>query len=347
MKKNILLLAMGLLLFSCGLQDNPDPGLPSVSIGIVTDITTITATCGGNVTADGGAAVTARGVCWSTSENPTISNSKTTDGTGLGTYTSNITGLSPNTTYYVRAYATNANSTAYSEQKSFTTSLYGSFTDSRDDKVYKTVTIGDQVWMAENLAYLPSVAGRTTGSETEPLYYVNGYNGTDVTEAKAYYHETSATYTYTTYGVLYNWQAAMNACPEGWHLPTDADWRQLATYLMNNGYKYDGTTGGSIRQRISKALASTTGWSSSGTMGAPGNTDYSEYINKSGFSALPGGYRGYLDDFGGVGVTGYFWSSEEFETTNAWSRSLRYDNSDVTKGGGSKENGFSVRCVQD
>ncbi len=131
MKKIVLLLSMGLLLFSCNPQENPDPVIPSVTTGDVTDITTTTATCGGNVTADGGAAVITRGVCWNTSENPTTSDSKTTDdlaqrtkaedGTGMGTYTSTITGLSPNTTYYVRAYATNANGTAYGEQRTFTT----------------------------------------------------------------------------------------------------------------------------------------------------------------------------------------------------------------------------------
>ena len=121
MKKIFLLLSMGLLLFSCGPQENPDPGVLSVTTGTVTNITTTTATCSGNVTSDGGSSVTARGVCWSTSQNPTTSNSKTTNGTGVGSYTSNITGLSPNTTYYVRAYATNSEGTAYGEQKTFST----------------------------------------------------------------------------------------------------------------------------------------------------------------------------------------------------------------------------------
>jgi hypothetical protein len=97
----------------------------------VTSIGAITASSGGNVTSDGGGAVTARGVCWSTSQNPTIANSKTTDGSGTGTFTSSITGLSPSTTYYVRAYATNSGGTGYGAQVSFTTtaitvgSIYG------------------------------------------------------------------------------------------------------------------------------------------------------------------------------------------------------------------------------
>ncbi|MGA3015123.1 MAG: choice-of-anchor Q domain-containing protein, partial [Bacteroidales bacterium] len=98
--------------------------LPTVTTTPVSNITQGTATSGGNVTSDGGASVTARGVCWSTTTNPTISNSKTSDGTGTGTYTSNITGLTANTLYYVRAYATNSAGTAYGNQVSFTTLPY-------------------------------------------------------------------------------------------------------------------------------------------------------------------------------------------------------------------------------
>lgn len=94
---------------------------PTVSTNNVTNITQTSATCGGNVASDGGATVTARGVCWSTSQNPTVSGSHTTDGTGTGSFTSNITGLTQGTTYYVRAYATNSAGTSYGEQKTFTT----------------------------------------------------------------------------------------------------------------------------------------------------------------------------------------------------------------------------------
>ena len=96
--------------------------LPTVTTNPVTNITQTSATCGGNVTSDGGANVTARGVCWSTNPNPTIGNAHTSDGTGTGTFISSITGLSPNTTYYVRAYATNSAGTAYGNEVSFTTS---------------------------------------------------------------------------------------------------------------------------------------------------------------------------------------------------------------------------------
>ena len=114
----------------------------------------------------------------------------------------------------------------------------GTFIDSRDGNEYNWVQIGDQIWMAENLKYLPSVVGSGTGSETTPYYYVYGYDGTNVPDAKA-------TDNYATYGVLYNWTAAMNGeassktnpsgiqgvCPAGWHLPSDAEWTELTDYL--------------------------------------------------------------------------------------------------------------------
>lgn len=99
---------------------------PTVTTSSVSNVTTNSAICGGNVTSDGGATVTARGVCWSTSSNPTINGNHTTDGTGTGTFTSSITGLAENTTYYVRAYATNSKGTAYGIQQSFTTTVGGS-----------------------------------------------------------------------------------------------------------------------------------------------------------------------------------------------------------------------------
>lgn len=96
-------------------------GSPTVTTNNITNITTTTATCGGNVTSAGNGTVTARGVCWNTSSNPTISNAHTSNGSGTGTFTSSITGLTANTVYYVRAYATNEAGTAYGSQKTFTT----------------------------------------------------------------------------------------------------------------------------------------------------------------------------------------------------------------------------------
>ena len=105
--------------------------------------------------------------------------------------------------------------------------------DTRDNHIYKTVKIGSQVWMAENLAFLPAVSKFETGSDQSRNYYVEGYEGVDVIAAKA-------TANYSAFGVLYNWSAAGSACPNGWHLPSDQEWATLDTYLSKHGYVEDG-----------------------------------------------------------------------------------------------------------
>ncbi|MBP6935406.1 MAG: fibrobacter succinogenes major paralogous domain-containing protein [Paludibacteraceae bacterium] len=323
-------LIMGVFLIfasSCEKDDDDNgngnnTGIPVLSTTAITDITQTTAKSGGNITSDGGATVTVRGVCWSTNQTPTISDNKTTDGTGAGNFVSSISGLTANTTYYVRAYATNSNGTAYGSAMSFTTqegSSGSTFTDPRDGKVYQTVVIGNQVWMAENLAYLPSVVGPGTGSNTTSYYYVYGYDGTNVADAKA-------TDNYATYGVLYNWTAAMNACPDGWHLPSDAEWTELTDYLGGRS-----VAGGKLKE------TGTTHWASPNT-GA---------TNETGFTALPGGSRTSNGTFYLIGSLGYWWSATENVASNAWLRYMYSNSSLVGRLDYDKEVGFSVRCVRD
>lgn len=124
MKKVLLLAFTTATLFSCKKNSNDvqQDAPPTVSTTAATSITGFGAVSGGNVTADGGFSVTSRGVCWSTSSNPTIADNNTNDGSGKGAFASNITGLARITKYYMRAYATNAKGTAYGDEKSFTTS---------------------------------------------------------------------------------------------------------------------------------------------------------------------------------------------------------------------------------
>jgi hypothetical protein len=128
MKRTIWLynsMFLGILLIvtaSCSKKsDTPVITVPVLMTVNVTSITETTAMSGGNITSNGGATVITSGICWSLSANPTISDSKTTDGTGTGNFSSKITGLTTNTLYYVRAYAINSIGTAYGDQKSFTT----------------------------------------------------------------------------------------------------------------------------------------------------------------------------------------------------------------------------------
>ncbi len=133
---------------------------------------------------------------------------------------------------------------------------------------------------------------------------------------------------------------------EGWHVPSDAEWTELGNYLANNGYNYDGSIGGG-RDKIAKAMASESGWNSTTITGSVGNTDYPEYRNKSGFSALPGGYRHYGGTFDIIGGYGAWWSSTESGTGSANYRNLGNGGTGVGSYGNSKRSGFSVRCVRD
>lgn len=214
---------------------------------------------------------------------------------------------------------------------------YTSFRDERDGKTYKTIRIGSQVWMAENLAYLPAVSLPSAGSKIEPHYYVYECAETNVAAAKAHPN-------YTKYGVLYNWPAALKACPVGWHLPSDVEWTQLENYLIANGYNYDGTTFG---KKIAKSMATTSGWNTNPGTGTVGNTDYPAYRNKCGFSGLPGGYRYGDGNFNLIGGFGYWWSSTVTSPDRAWTRTLAYDYARVYRYYDYKDYGFSVRCLRD
>jgi len=214
-------------------------------------------------------------------------------------------------------------------------------TDPRDGSVYNTVQIGEQCWFSENLAWLPSVSLSSSGTDTEPYYYVYGYEGIDVTEAMA----TDGNY--GTYGVLYNWPAAMNpldenytdACPKGWHLPSDDEWTILTDYLTNYGYGYGGSG-----SDIGKSMASKSGWATNGVLGTVGNDQESN--NSSGFNALPGGNRYYDGGFSYLGYYAYFWSASAYDATRAWCRVLNCNLDYVYRNYYYKRFGFSVRCLK-
>jgi uncharacterized protein (TIGR02145 family) len=198
----------------------------------------------------------------------------------------------------------------------------GAFVDTRDGNIYLSVKIGNQVWMARNLAYLPSVSSRGEASQTNKHYYVYDYEDNSVLIAKL-------TTNYKVYGVLYNWEAALTACPTGWHLPTDAEWTILSDYLGG-----ENVAGGKMKQ------TGTTYWDSPNT-GA---------TNISGFTALPGGcIHNYASPtFYFLGDNAVFWSSSQYyyNSNYAHYRYLSSSNAKIVEHQYWKGYGLSVRCVK-
>ncbi len=318
--------------------------LPTVTTSAVSNIDSPSVTCGGNVTADGYSTVTARGVCWSTSHSPTISNSKTTDGTGTGSFTSTLASITAGTTYYIRAYATNGAGTAYGAEVSFTAQC-PAFVSDIEGHSYNVVKIGSQCWMMSNLR-AKKYADGTSISE-----------GSQASTTTAYFYYPDDNYANQSRGLLYNWKAVMRnsssstsnpsgvqgICPTGWHVPSNAEWSQLTNYVSSQSNYLCSNNNTSI----AKALASSMGWNSSTSTCVVGNTSSSN--NATGFGAYPAGI--YSSSYGGClyfGQRAVFWSSTQAtNASNALCRTLTYDTYDVGNSGINKAFGHSVRCIRD
>lgn len=201
----------------------------------------------------------------------------------------------------------------------------GTFTDSRDKHEYPWVRIGEQIWMARNVAYLPFVNPSSVESVTEARSYVYGYQGTDVTAAMA-------TSNFENYGGLYNFEAAKIACPDGWHLPTDADWKTMELYLG-----------------ISQADADKTGFRETGSVGiklkAMSAWGTNSNTNSSGLNVIPAGYRGNMN-FEGLTTSAVFWTATGVDTATAYDRYLDNTSIGIDRGAWPRSDGYSVRCVR-
>jgi uncharacterized protein (TIGR02145 family) len=300
--------------------------LPTLTTNPITNITTNSAISGGNIINDGGSAITSRGVVWDTNPNPTVSLiTKTINGSNVGNYSSVLNQISPNTTYYLRAYATTNLGTGYGNEFSFTTisQLFTqgpSLTDI-DGNVYSSITNCSQTWMAKNL---------------NVSHYKNGdiipqaLNGTQwanlTTGAWCYYNYDAANG--PIYGKLYNWYAVTDSrglAPDGWHIPSDIEWTTLSNCLGG-----ELVAGGKMKE------TGTSHWQ-----------DPNNATNASGFSALPAGCQMNGGVFTYLGSQAFFWSSTEYssDTSSAKSRFLRYSNVDLTNDQVRKHSAYSVRCV--
>jgi uncharacterized protein (TIGR02145 family) len=296
-------------------------GVPTLTTDIVTLITDTTATSGGNITNHGGNIITARGVCWSTSQNPTTNDNITIDGEGIGRFISSLTGLTDSTCYYVRAYATNSAGTAYGNQVSFMSLNKGQFTDI-EGNVYNSVKIGTQVWMKENLK-------TTTYNDKTLIPNETDDNTWWLLTSPAYCCYNNSIAYKDTYGALYNWYTVSTnkLCPTGWHVPNDTEWNTLVTYLGG-----EDIAGGKMKE-----TGILTYWFSPNT-GA---------TNESGFTALGSGQRGYSGGFASIRNAALWWSTTETDATNASFCIIFYDNTNVDIWSFEKTRGCSVRCVKD
>jgi uncharacterized protein (TIGR02145 family) len=255
---------------------------------------------------------------------PTLSGNTTTAISAL------LTDLTPATKYHFRIKATSATETFYGVDSAFTTTnptmstiafnpdlTYGSVNDI-DNNIYKTITIGTQTWMAENLK-------TTKYNDGTPIAFLPAESFWNVEDTAGYcwYNNDSI-----VYGGIYNWQAVNSnkLCPVGWHVPSDDEWTVLTTYLGG------AETGGS------KLMEAGVGhWATPNT----------SLTNETGFTALPGGYRNYYGDFGNIKLYGYWWASTESSASYAYCRLIYYSFNNIGRTNTNKKSGLSVRCLLD
>jgi uncharacterized protein (TIGR02145 family) len=313
-----------------------NPGnLATLTTTLASSITNISAISGGNITNDGGTLITERGICYSSSPSPTTANTTIISGSGTGSFTSILTSLNANSTYYVRAYATNSSGTAYGNEVSFTTTsggggivtitgagvTFGGYT-------YSSIVLGNgQEWMSENLRTNSYANGDPIPNVTDSIQWGNLTTG-------AWVHYNNNSQYENPYGKLYNWYAvndSRNVCPTGWHVPSDVDWVILSFYLGG-----ESVAGGKMKS------IGTQYWVNP-------NTDAT---NESGFSGLPGGSRNsngsFFNIFNVIGEYGLWWSSIEDYPLNAFTRHLDYDDGNLYRffNGLNKKFGLSVRCLK-
>ncbi len=304
---------------------------PTVTTAPVKTLTLTTSESGGNVIDNGGASISARGICWSTSQNPTIADDTTNNGTGTGSFISNITGLTEGTTYYARAYAINSTGAGYGEQVMFK----GGRVIDYDGNEYTIVLIGSQWWLGENL----KVTHYRNGDEIPNVTDNTAWSNLS-TDAFAYYENDQTNVDTADFGALYNWYAVDDdryVAPSGWHVPTDEELKSLEMYLgmsqasADSSY-YRGTDEGGKLKETGYAH-----WDNPNT-GA---------TNESDFTALSTGYRDSFGVFGAMGIYAFFWSSSENDGNTAWTRQLASDHADINRSYYGKTYGFSIRCIRD
>ncbi len=318
---------------SCKKSEEPSPINPSTALAATNDATTVGqrwATLNGTVNANNISTTVTFEYDTTTSFTNTITaDPATVTGNTSTSVSAVVTGLIPNQKYYFRIKAVNSSKTAYGNDKSFKTSdttrgpitfnpelTYDSVADI-DGNIYKTILVGSQVWMAENL----NTTKFNDGSDIPFVIGKSAWAGLS-TPGYCYYNHDSV-----DYGALYNWPAVQTGklCPSGWHVASDEEWTTLATYLESVN-----RDAGALKE------AGSLHWSSP-NFGA---------TNETGFTSLPGGYRNSYGVFGSIKRYGYWWSSTESSSNEAFYRAMNFNYSDMDRSSSNKKGGFSVRCIR-
>ncbi len=293
---------------------------PTIVTDSVFDINGYTMSVHATITSAGSTGIIESGVCWSnTNPSPSIGNNHTVDGSSIGGFTSFVSGLKSNTTYYVCAYATNSVGTSYGNVITITTPTHCGFITDIDGNTYNTVYIGRQCWMKENLrtkTYADGIPISGATYTTLSVYSAEAHNTSD-NPTSCYYYSNNDTANVTTFGLLYTWSAVMKGagssnsnpsgilgvCPFGWHVPSCAEWCELENFL-NTGIDMNCSNTG-WRGTMAKMMSKPKYWSAD-----PGNSFFPGYwttdstdFNTTGFSMIPNGYRYYTYS------TGSSWSS--------------------------------------
>ena len=311
--------------------ENSCPTLPIISTTAISSITQTTAVSGGNITYSGASSITARGVCWSTTASPTVANSKTTDASGTGTFTSNLTTLTAGTTYYVRAYATNASGTSYGNEVSFIAvnpqpaypmgSVYCNGTPTLVVDVTNPTT--GKTWMDRNLG-----ASQAATSSTDVLAYGDLYQwgrGSDGHQCRS--ASTTSSLSSSIQPTNSNYILAPNT-PYDWLSPQNTNLWQNVNGINNpcpSGYRIPTNT-----EQNTERLS----WSVNTSVGA----------FSSPLKLTVAGYRFYVDGaFHNVNLLGHYWSSV-IDVTN--SIHLAFSTSNAYMYSNYRSGGFSVRCIK-